>query len=887
MMELRCRPPAARELSVLLLGAALLLSACTGTSAEREEPSKERTSVPAAMNEPIAETSSETATTEAIEPGIRQDDDREISLLEQKNRVMVRNHITRAQELMERLEYQQAKTELVKALALDGTNLEARRLLDQVGELLGERPGELRTLLDQLGTQEAVRAEQARLEAEELFSDAMTALSNERYDDAIRDLERAQLQIQYSPAAVEWGDLSERTNERLQEARTARQGYLDGQRELQQREIYEELQRQEKQERQLRASRIDRLLIEAIDKFELQQYDATIKLALQVLEVDPDNRRARELNDTAQKAYHRKVDEDFVRERAKRYRNWAQDIAESKIPYSGILKWSDRAHWQEITRKRRDASGVYLEDSDDPTTRELRSRLSTEMISRVTFDDDDLESVINFLQASTGINFIIDSEVLDQYETDGTPIQGVNLSNMTAENILNWVLQYAGEGVTYTFLHGTVYITTQEKASKGRSIVVLHDIRDLTIGLTDFSGPKLEEIKLPGSGFEEEETSVFGTAGETVPAIAPEDLLELVQENVRVDSWEIPGNAIDISAGQLLVVNSPDVQQEVKQFLGDLRRFSGVVVTIESRFVTVTDAFLQEIGVDFRGLGGEKGTLSNLDDVTNGLEDNASRAFDNTGPGPLLGAGGNPSSGIFFNDGSDGDARGRTENIFDEALGGILSNTGGGSFQFAILDDTEFNIVLRMVEKELKSNIVTAPTLTVYNAQRAYVTMINEVAYIQDFDVEVAQTAFIADPQIGVIPDGIVLDVRPTVSADRRYITLEVQTTVANLTRPIPTFSTTLGGTTGSVTIQLPEVRVSNAATTVRVPDGGSLILGGLKTIASVERRSEIPWFSNIPILSFLLGRRGKSEEVENLMILIKAHITDVREMEPAFIEDK
>ncbi|MEQ8765853.1 MAG: hypothetical protein RL885_18180 [Planctomycetota bacterium] len=812
-------------------------------------------------------------------------DDQEF-LLEQKNRALVRNHIKLAKEFMERLEYERAKRELIKALELDATNIEARKLLDQVGELLGERPASVRTLLDEMATAEAVRAEQARLEAEELFSDAMTAMSNERYGDAIRDLERVQLTMQYSPAAVDWADLKERTDQRLQEARAAQSEYEADERERRQREIYERLQGEEREERRIRAARIDRLLVDAIDKFELQQYDASMKLADQVLEIDPDNRQARELYDSAQKAYHRKVTQDYLRERARRFKAWKQDIAETKIPYSDVLRWADRDYWEEITRKRRDASGVYLEDADDGTTRELRNRLESEMISRVEFEDDDLESVVNFLQASTGISFIIDPEVLDQYETDGTPIQGVSLSNMTAENVLNWVIQYAGEGVTYTFLHGTVYITTQEKASKGRSIVVLHDIRDLTIGLTDFNGPKLEEIKLPGSGFEEEESSVFGTAGETIPAIAPEDLLELVQENVGLASWDIPGNSIDISAGQLLVVNSPAVQREVQQFLDDLRRFSGVVVTIESRFVTVTDAFLQEIGVDFRGLGGESGTLSNLDDVTNGLEDNASRAFDNTGPGPLLGAGGNPSSGIFFNDGEDGDVRGRTENIFDEALGGILSNSGGGSFQFAILDDTEFNIVLRMVEKTLKSNVVTAPTLTVYNAQRAYVTMINQVSYIQDFDVEVAQTSFIADPQIGVIPDGIVLDVRPTVSADRKYITLEVQTTVASLTRPIPTFSTTLGGTTGSVTIQLPEVRVSNAATTVRVPDGGSLILGGLKTISSVERRSEIPWFSNIPILSFLLGRRGKSEEVENLMILIKAYITDVREMEPTFIEE-
>ncbi len=43
---------------------------------------------------------------------------------------------------------------------------------------------------------------------------------------------------------------------------------------------------------------------------------------------------------------------------------------------------------------------------------------------------------------------------------------------------------------------------------------------------------------------------------------------------------------------------------------------------------------------------------------------------------------------------------------------------------------------------------------------RTYIYTANQLSFVQDFDVEVAQTAFIADPQIGILQDGIVLDVR-------------------------------------------------------------------------------------------------------------------------------
>ncbi|MHC4940622.1 MAG: HEAT repeat domain-containing protein [Planctomycetota bacterium] len=42
------------------------------------------------------------------------------------------------------------------------------------------------------------------------------------------------------------------------------------------------------------------------------------------------------------------------------------------------------------------------------------------------------------------------------------------------------------------------------------------------------------------------------------------------------------------------------------------------------------------------------------------------------------------------------------------------------------------------------------------SGQLVYLTQVNQVSYVQDFDVEVAQTSFIADPVIGVVQDGLV-----------------------------------------------------------------------------------------------------------------------------------
>jgi hypothetical protein len=65
-----------------------------------------------------------------------------------------------------------------------------------------------------------------------------------------------------------------------------------------------------------------------------------------------------------------------------------------------------------------------------------------------------------------------------------------------------------------------------------------------------------------------------------------------------------------------------------------------------------------------------------------------------------------------------------------------------------------------------RSGNIKGVALLVYSLEahgggpRSYIYAANQLSFIQDFDVEVAQTAFIADPQVGVLQDGAVLDVK-------------------------------------------------------------------------------------------------------------------------------
>ena len=211
----------------------------------------------------------------------------------------------------------------------------------------------------------------------------------------------------------------------------------------------------------------------------------------------------------------------------------------------------------------------------------------------------------------------------------------------------------------------------------------------------------------------------------------------------------------------------------------------------------------------------------------------------------------------------------------------MLTGSGGMQVQWTYLNDLQLEMILTAVSKSDRVEMVTAPRLLVHNTARSNLSVLNQVAYVKDFDVEIAQAASIADPIVGVVPDGVVLDVRPVVSADRRFLTLEMRPTVATLQRPIGTFTTSLGVSGNSVTIQLPELEIARVRTSIPMPDGGTVLLGGLKVHDQQDLRSGVPILNKIPIISFFFERQGTFISNRKLLILLKANIVIPSEFEP------
>ena len=796
---------------------------------------------------------------------------RAYTLAEEKRNFLVQQHLDKARTFKDELRFEQAQVEVARALELAPHSLPAKELAAELGSILGTPSGEAQTVIQSLEDLYTLKREQAEADAREKIKRADLLISREEFDEAIVELNLALDQIRLYPYSGDWGDLEQSVESKLEQVKATKYASERMAAEVFEQRAREDLQNRERADNERRESVVAGLLDKAIQSFKTQDYEEAIKLSDRVLRFDPRNSKALDLRDTAFRKERQLVSDNHLQNKLEQYARWREELEELRIPYLGVVTLPDEDEWRRITKLRENRPGFGLRRTVSPGELELRSQIADTLIPGLQVNDEEsLMTVIEAIQTITGLPIVTDP-LADEAAVNAGVIFQVNLTNpLSVEKCLNLVTEMAGEEVTWTIRYEAILITTVEKA-RGELVIVNHDVQDLIFPLSNFIGPRIGRLRLIDQLEDDDGGSPFGSLAERTVVNDPDNLQELVTQNVEPGTWDAP-ISLSLEGGNMVVVHTPAVQEKVRHFLEELRRFSSSLVTIESKFLAIREGFLQEIGVDWRGIDNPGSPFSDLDDVN--LDLDPTRGLDNSGDGATLIP---PSSGAFLDEGADGDLKARTENFFGSALGSSLSTIGGLTAQWQFIDDIAASMILTLVEKSENVELINDQMLSVHNTQRAHVTVINQRAYIQDFDVEVAQFQAVADPVVNVLTEGIVLDVRPTIQHNRRYLTLEIQPTVAQVVA-LTDFSTTLAGQTAAVTFQLPELQVQSVFTTAVVPDGGSILLGGLSRIRNIERRAEVPWLANIPLLGFFFKEEGYSDERESLMILLKAWITHVKE---------
>ena len=780
------------------------MGACSNSSNDVRDPATE--SNVGADAEPSVQQSANSGDQQPQGPGNQAPGD----LDSQRRAALVDKYLADARDMESQGQLEAALEQLRKAKDLEPGNREVIRRLQSVSEQLDVDAG---TTSDTLIERVKVAEQRRRAQVQENLQRGRVAMEQKAFKLAEQEFRAAVLTIEAGDP-INWEGLDLQARNMLAEAEQA--AALQRRRQIEEESKAFEARAREQQEQQriARIAQVQDLLQRSLDAFEREQFDASRDLAEAALQLDTANPVAFDLVQAANKAARYQSNQRYIYEKGKELRRHLEESERMKIPQSELLEL-DTELWARAKGRRQSTLPVAQVDELDQA---MIEKVATSTVRLLTFEGDNAEypKVLRTLESSTGVPIIVTPAAQEAIDSEA-PLFEIELAGIvTLENFLDQMMR-SSESLTWTVKNGVVQVTTIEEAGAG-NITHSYSVRDLIFERTDFLPPKIDDLPGEGGVGLDEVKRTGGEAEERIPFVA----IDVLEENIRAATnpnyWDEEfGTLRVLETGYLLVNASDDMHRRVTGVLNDMRSFAGNVVSIDSKFLTITRNFLQEVGVDFRGLGGAGNTGSNatLDDITNGLDDNASRGLDNGGTGDPAA---NPSAGAFFNDGGDGDVRTRTENFFANSLGEALSSNGGITAALTILDDFEIQSILKAVEKQEDVELVNSQILSLLSNQRGHVAVINQTAFVRDFDVEVASASFIADPKVDVVQDGVVLDVRPVVRYDRKAINLTLKPTVAELALPIPTFTSSLAGGTLPVVLQLPELTVTSFATTTTSP---------------------------------------------------------------------
>ena len=798
------------------------------------------------------------------------DDQARLERQRQQGRFLSQEFEREGDRALERADLSAALRSYATALETDNESTSAREKLRKVEALMGDRYAGAAAFLEDATEQEVVRRAQARMAAEDHSIRGKTALAQGDYATAIDEFRAAEMIVRYNPLIAQ-GSLELK----------AVQGQLEAAVRMSEEAVASEMKRREDEAAKARAAKeaeeasyfenkLRQLYAEANTAFLAEDYAKAEALTNQILVEAPGNKDAMELRQTARDMRHSQADENNRRHYREQWIRTIEELDTMNVPQTEALVFDDLKRWAEVSqRKPLEFSALSSDPSGEKAA--VMARLEETIITPKFLGADGegspLEEVAAFLQSVSQVNFVISPKVMEELDEEQRTVK-LDLPERSVRKLLDLMAE-TSESLRWKVQDGVVKFVVKDELKGGQTLKI-YEVNDLIRPIPDFPGREMNVAPSGGVQLSEEE------ATEREANVVTGDQLDtLIRNNVAPGSWDAdPDNSLRISNGTMVVNQTPEVHEMIVKLLQDLREATGIMVDIQARFLSVQDNFLEDIGVDFRGLG-QPGP------GTNTFFNDFGDASTQSDLGSEIGQG--TDVGAFYDRSSNQEMRARVEELYDTTLGDedVLVGSGGLSFQWTYLNDLQLQMVLRAVSKSERVELVTSPRITVHNTARGNLSVLNQVAYVQDFNVEIAQGASIADPIVAVVQDGVILDVRPVVSADRRFITLELRPTVAELRRPLAEIVTTLGSQ-NSVTIQLPEVDLRRVRTSIPMPDGGTVLLGGLKVSDRQDQSSGVPIVNKIPIVSFFFDRKGHYVSNRKILVLLKAQIVIPQELEPS-----
>jgi len=798
------------------------------------------------------------------------------------------------------------------------------------------------TPTDELRMRDALLWQRAVAKAEALMARAREAMGKDEYNEARRwadtALQSVEAAARYAEPVSKYQAAKQTVVQLKQEIADAADAFAQQRAAQQQREIRDRIKERTRLYEEQKAEKIQQLFNSAEQLRAERRFAEAAEILREILRLDPANAQARYQLDWAEDLESYAEQSNWQHDVYTQQRQALINAEKALIPWDVDVMYPK--NWLELTEQRRGlgvGAGTAVEDL------ELNRQLD-ETLPPVRFDETPFDQAMEFLGQLTEINISVDwTDIVDNGIERDAPVT-VKLSNLTFRTVLDEVLTQVGGDVQLAFAigDGLLRVATKEKLDRDKAILI-YDIRDLLVTVpraTRRSGfdvtQGLGEGGQGGGGAggmfgegnrNQDQQDDYGRGGQGGQGGGAaqglvEQILDIIRQTVAPDSWrETGGGDASIRAlrGQLIVYNTSDAHRQVADLLSQLRETRALQISVETRFLDVTANFLEQFGVDLdfvfnSGTAGYDRAVNTegqaLTDPFSGAPVLIPRPFTQSGSfaqvppyGTPLGTGTVPQQpynqaafvpsqgGILPTSHYMTPVTAQQGSLSLVDPGGINTNVPGSFAQRSgfnpalniagsFLDNLQVDFLVRATQANARSSIVQAPRIMLFNGQASSISVGRSRQYVSSLEPQLAEGAVGFQPVQASADSGVNMWVEGTISADRRYVTL----TLRVQQRGEPNFERfevqRASGNSPGAFIMLPDSTFAILETTVSVPDGGTVLLGGLKQVGEVEVDAGVPILSKIPILKRAFTNQTTVKDTRTLLILVKSKIVIQKEAE-------
>jgi type II secretory pathway component GspD/PulD (secretin) len=677
-------------------------------------------------------------------------------------------------------------------------------------------------------------------------------------------------------------------------------------------------------EKQARQKQIAELMKRYNDLYHNAKYDDAEVVALQAKELEPDNPIITAAVSMAH--MHRNVSEaQRIKDaKAEQWLTSTNDAEKVGPPVTSDKPEMFDPNFKTRTQKRGDLTNILI-GKKSRSEQEIEHRLLAPVSMK--FENQPLGTVLYDIQKWHGINIVPDQTALSESLISLEQPVSITLDNIPLKSALNLILRNAK--LTYVIRDDVVQVTT-EKNAHGKLVQKVYQVTDLVTPLLNATMPinpglphgiRASEAQPntmatpsgvqpynPNFGLNNgQQVSATGSMADAlghpsqrrddVVKTATKDTIEdqligLIKNTIHPETWNDaggPGSLEYFPLTQALVVNqTPDIQEQVQDLLSALRRLQDQEVAIEVRFITVAESFYERMGMDFN-------INIKTDQITRRWEPLLTTG--NFKPGQQVNdfspdrfISGLTPAGTFTSD-LDIPIKSTSFGLAIPPFGAfpnLPGGNGGIDLGLAFLSDIQVFLFMEAAQGDARTHVMQAPKLTMFNGQTANIFVTDSQFFTTDVNTFIVGSQIAFAPVNTLFPTGgITMFVRAAISGDRRFVRLDMTPTLHNLASAVvplipvvtPIFPASFEG--GQVQnpviftqfIQQPVFNTIMVMTSVAVPDGGTILMGGLKRLSEGRNEFGPPILSKIPYINRLFRNVGYGREVESLLMMVTPRI--------------